>query len=61
MPLSEDEQRILKEIEENLFKKYEKDRTRHTEFDSKSIMVYAIPEEHTLGSFAIAWNTARSW
>lgn len=48
------------EIETNIFKQYSKSATNFSEFDLKSIMLYPIPKEHTLGGFEVGWNTELS-
>jgi hypothetical protein len=44
----------------NIFDVYAEDSTNHTSFDRDSIMQYAVPDELTVGSFAIGWNTELS-
>jgi hypothetical protein len=47
-------------VDQNLFKKYEVSQTQFTDFDPKSIMIYAFPNELTIGDFVIDWNTKLS-
>ncbi len=44
----------------NIFQVYAEDSTNHSSFDRDSIMQYAVPDELTVGSFAIGWNTELS-
>lgn len=44
------------EVDRNLFKAYAKTRTQFSEWDSKSIMAYAVPKSLTDGVFEIGWN-----
>ena len=44
------------EIDNNLFGKYDASYTNFTEFDEDSIMIYAIPNAHTLGDFEVKSN-----
>ncbi|KAK4464982.1 hypothetical protein QBC42DRAFT_195855 [Cladorrhinum samala] len=34
--------------------------TQFSEFDTSSIMIYAIPKQHTLGGYTVPWNTKLS-
>lgn len=45
------------DVDSNIFDVYDEDSTNHGSFDPTSIMQYAVPDELTLGSFAIGWNT----
>jgi len=45
-----------KQVDINLFQKYDEDQTNHTKFDPKSIMLYPIPNEFTIGDFEVGWN-----
>ncbi len=45
------------DVDFNIFNVYERDETNFSEFDRTSIMQYAVPDELTVGSFAIGWNT----
>jgi hypothetical protein len=44
------------DIDLNLFQRYSLEITQFTEFDPKSIMLYAIPNEHTIGDYEVGWN-----
>jgi len=44
----------------NIFEVYSEDSTNHTAFDPTSIMEYAVPDELTVGSYAVGWNTELS-
>jgi Astacin (Peptidase family M12A) len=48
------------DVDENIFDVYDRDDTNFTSFDSGSIMQYAVPDDLTVGSFAIGWNTELS-
>ncbi len=48
------------EVDSNIFDRYDRDTTNFTTFDPTSIMEYAIPDELTVGSFSIGWNTELS-
>lgn len=48
------------DVEHNIFSVYAEDATNHSAFDRDSIMLYAVPDALTVGSFAIGWNTAIS-
>jgi hypothetical protein len=48
------------EVDQNLFEPYSRDRTQFTRFDPASIMVYPIPEQHTIGSYSIGLNSELS-
>lgn len=45
-------------VDINLFRTYSRTMTNASEFDPESIMIYSIPNEHTIGDFEIPW-TAR--
>lgn len=47
-------------VDQNLFRKYDRDQTQFSEFDPKSIMLYAIPKELTTGGFEVGWNRVLS-
>lgn len=47
-------------IDSNLFERYEESQTVHTELDRASIMLYAIPNELTVGDWSVGWNTELS-
>ncbi len=44
------------QVDINMFQKYSKDITNFSQFDSESIMLYAIPNELTIGDFSVGWN-----
>lgn len=44
----------------NLFQTYDRTQTQFSEFDPKSIMLYPIPNEFTIGDFEVGWNSALS-
>jgi hypothetical protein len=44
------------EVDEQLFAKYSKSETNFSEFDPRSIMLYAIPDDLTIGNFSVGWN-----
>jgi len=48
------------DVERNLFATYSRSRTQFTKFDPASIMVYAIPEQHTIGDFSVDFNSVLS-
>ena len=48
------------DVDHNVFQAYSRDLTQFTEFDPKSIMLYAVPNELTVGDFEIGWNAALS-
>jgi hypothetical protein len=41
----------------NIFDVYAENSTNHSQWDRDSIMQYAVPDELTIGSFAVGWNT----
>jgi serralysin len=43
-------------IDRNIFQKYSRDLTNFSEFDKNSIMLYAIPNELTIGDYEVGWN-----
>jgi len=47
------------QVDKNIFKKYETNSTS-SEYDSKSIMHYAIPQELTTDGYSVGWNTELS-
>jgi hypothetical protein len=49
-----------RDVDENVFDVYDAEATNFTSFDSTSIMQYAVPDDLTVGSFAIGWNTELS-
>lgn len=48
------------EVDNNIFKKYDKDQLNTSTYDKSSIMHYAVPDELTIGHWEIAWNTELS-
>lgn len=48
------------DVDHNLFNKYDKTITQYSQFDTESIMIYAIPNEFTIGNFEVGWNTKLS-
>lgn len=44
----------------NLLRKYSETLTQHSEFDKESIMLYPIPNEHTVGDYEVGWNRTLS-
>ena len=48
------------DVDDNIFSVYAQDATNFSAFDPTSIMEYAIPDELTVGSYAIGWNTELS-
>lgn len=44
-------------VDFNIFEVYSEDSTNHSSYDPTSIMQYAVPDELTVGSFSIGWNT----
>lgn len=48
------------EVIHNVFRTYGRDLTQFSEFDPKSIMIYPIPREITLGGFEVRLNTELS-
>jgi hypothetical protein len=49
-----------RDTDDNIFDLYAEDSTNHSAFDRDSIMLYAVPDALTVGSFAIGWNTELS-
>lgn len=45
------------DVDVNIFAKYDSTLTQFSAFDTKSIMLYAIPNELTLGDYSVGWNT----
>jgi serralysin len=45
------------QVDINIFQVYEKRITKYSRFDRKSIMLYPIPSELTLGGFEVGWNS----
>ncbi len=48
------------DVDENIFDVYAADATNFTAWDRASIMQYAVPDELTVGSFAVGWNSELS-
>ena len=48
------------DVDQNIFDVYDEDTTNFTEFDTTSIMQYAIPDSITIGTYSVGWNTALS-
>ena len=49
-----------RDVDENIFDVYAEEATNFSAFDPTSIMQYAVPDELTVGSYAIGWNTELS-
>ena len=45
------------DVDHNIFDVYDEDTTNFSDFDPESIMQYAVPDELTVGSYSIGWNT----
>jgi Bacterial pre-peptidase C-terminal domain len=48
------------QVDQNLFARYSQDITQFSTFDPKSIMLYPIPNEFTIGDFEVGFNTTLS-
>jgi hypothetical protein len=48
------------DVDVNLFDLYGETTTQFTKFDEQSIMLYPIPEEFTVGDYAVGWNRTLS-
>jgi hypothetical protein len=48
------------EVDEQVFSKYDKDLIRSNKLDKKSIMMYPVPDELTIGKYQIGWNRSLS-
>lgn len=48
------------DVNRNIFTRYEADQLNMTEYDQRSIMHYAVPEELTIGNYTVDWNTELS-
>ncbi len=44
------------QVDNNLFRKYSAETTNHSTFDRDSIMLYAIPNNLTVGDYEVGWN-----
>lgn len=47
-------------VDTNLFQTYEKSSTNYSQFDKESIMLYAIPDQLTIGNYEVGWNNKLS-
>jgi len=48
------------QVDTNLFQRYDKSMAKFSEFDPKSIMLYPISRELTIGGFEVGWNKGLS-
>jgi Bacterial pre-peptidase C-terminal domain/Astacin (Peptidase family M12A) len=48
------------QVDINLFTRYDADITQFSDFDPKSIMLYPIPNQFTIGDFEVGWNKSMS-
>jgi hypothetical protein len=48
------------QVDINLFQTYSRDITQYSQFDPKSIMLYPIPNDFTIGDFEVGWNRVLS-
>jgi hypothetical protein len=48
------------DVDRNLFQRYSAGETNFSEFDPHSIMLYAIPDSLTIGTWSTGWNTVLS-
>lgn len=48
------------QVDTNLFTRYSATLTQFSAFDRESIMLYPIPDEFTIGDFAVGWNQVLS-
>jgi hypothetical protein len=48
------------QVDRNIFNRYSETTTNFSEFDKKSIMLYAIPDELTIGPYTVGWNRVLS-
>jgi len=48
------------DVDRNLFQRYSVGETNFSEFDPNSIMLYAIPDSLTIGTWSTGWNTVLS-
>lgn len=44
------------QVYHNLLRKYSEDITQYSEFDTESIMLYPVPNEHTIGDYEVGLN-----
>lgn len=47
-------------VDRNVFKRYNHQITQYSSYDRLSIMHYSVPDEHTIGSYQVPWNTVLS-
>lgn len=47
------------QVRVNILNKYNKDQTQYTDFDRASIMLYPVPQEHTIGDFEVPWQNCQ--
>jgi serralysin len=48
------------DVDRNVFEESSRNETQFSQYDPTSIMHYAVPEELTIGNYAIDWNTQLS-
>lgn len=48
------------DVDNNLFAKYSTSKTQYSQFDKYSIMLYAIPDELTIGTWSVGYNKVLS-
>lgn len=48
------------QVDTNLFQVYDETTTQFSAFDPKSIMLYPIPNDLTIGNYEVGWNTVLS-
>lgn len=48
------------QVDSNIFAKYALSQTNSSAFDKKSIMLYAIPNQLTIGDYEVGWNRVLS-
>ncbi len=48
------------DVDNQVFDKYNKNMIRSSKLDRKSIMMYAVPNELTIGNYQIGWNSVLS-
>jgi hypothetical protein len=44
------------QVDNNLFRTYDRTITQFSDFDRASIMLYPIPNAHTMGDYQVGWN-----
>ena len=47
------------QVRVNILNKYAKDETQFTAFDNLSIMLYPVPQAHTVGDFEVPWENSQ--